>query len=425
ASPFRAGDAAEIHGLVRKPENNGKKVAIIEWLEKEERFKVEFPSGSTTKIKPENLKRVEAPLAPPVVREIEEEEAEKASPRREKAKKRRRSSSSRRSGKRARKERSQEQHGVPQVRPLDVRPPDVRPPDVRPPDVRPPDVRPDAAPRMKGVGKGGKGRNIQISKTLARVLRHTATSQGVKVQADGFCLVQDLLVLPDLRSLGCTVEDVKAAVQTNDKKRFEIKEDSQSQVWIRAVQGHSMKVVEDDSLLKKLAHSDPDLPTVCVHGTYRRFLESIQRNGLIAGGGISNRNHVHFAPYEPHDGRVISGMRYNCEVAVYVDLPAALKEGVPFFRSANEVILSPGINGTVPAKFLLKEAAHKLREKLKKEMSAGWNIINDFEQQRGEEMRKQVDTWSVNLESEKEAAVARRAEDGKRWVEKFAEVQRK
>ncbi|CAJ1368678.1 unnamed protein product [Effrenium voratum] len=73
----------------------------------------------------------------------------------------------------------------------------------------------------------------------------------------------------------------------------------------------------------------------------------------------------------------------------------------------------------------MKEAAHKLREKLKKEMSAGWNIINDFEQQRGEEMRKQVDTWSVNLESEKEAAVARRAEDGKRWVEKFAEVQRK
>ena len=30
------------------------------------------------------------------------------------------------------------------------------------------------------------------------------------------------------------------------------------------------------------------------------------------------------------------------------------QEGVPFFRSANEVILSPGINGTVPAKFLLK-----------------------------------------------------------------------
>ena len=33
------------HGQVRKPENNGKKVAIIEWLEKEERFK-----AGTTKL---------------------------------------------------------------------------------------------------------------------------------------------------------------------------------------------------------------------------------------------------------------------------------------------------------------------------------------------------------------------------------------
>ena len=45
------------------------------------------------------------------------------------------------------------------------------------------------------------------------------------------------------------------------------------------------------------------------------------RNGLIAGGGISNRNHVHFAPYEPHDGRVISGMRrLSCdEIALFAD----------------------------------------------------------------------------------------------------------
>ena len=80
-----------------------------------------------------------------------------------------------------------------------------------------------------------------------------------------------------------------------------------------------------------------------MHGTYRRNLESIRRtsatsvacmlcwkveleeavgrkmcrcvsdflsrSGLIAGGGVSERNHIHFAPFEPHDGRVISGMR--------------------------------------------------------------------------------------------------------------------
>ena len=90
--------------------------------------------------------------------------------------------------------------------------------------------------------------------------------------------------------------------------------------------------MDDDSLLKRLMADDPALPKarpcmrasrpqVCVHGTYKRCKESIERcvngkcfgsafrQGLIAGGGVSQRNHVHFAPYEPRDGRVISGMR--------------------------------------------------------------------------------------------------------------------
>ena len=207
----------------------------------------------------------------------------------------------------------------------------------------------------KGGGKGGKGgnkgRNFQISKALARILRHTAQSMGIQIRPDGFCQLQDILALPDFSTIGATLEDVQVAVQSNDKKRFETKVEA-DKVLIRAVQGHSMKAVDDDSLLKRLIADDPNLPKVCVHGTYKRCLDSIQRNGLIAGGGVSGRNHVHFAPYEPRDGRVISGMRYNCEVAIYIDLPAAIREGVPFFQSANEVILSPGINGTVPAKYI-------------------------------------------------------------------------
>lgn len=207
-------------------------------------------------------------------------------------------------------------------------------------------------PKGKSGGKGkSKGRNFQISKALARVLRHTAQNLGIPIRGDGFCKLSDILALPEFVALGCTQDDIQAAVESNDKKRFEMKTE-ESKALVRAVQGHSMKTVDDDSLLKRLAADDPDLPKVCVHGTYKRCVESIQRNGLLAGGGVSDRNHVHFAPFEPHDGRVISGMRYNCEVAVYIDLPAALREGVPFFKSANEVILSPGINGAVPAKYI-------------------------------------------------------------------------
>ncbi|XP_022447369.2 tRNA 2'-phosphotransferase 1 isoform X3 [Delphinapterus leucas] len=53
---------------------------------------------------------------------------------------------------------------------------------------------------------------------------------------------------------------------------------------------------------------------------------------------------------------VYSGMRPNCEVAVFINGPLALADGIPFFRSANGVILTPGnADGVLPPKYF-KEA---------------------------------------------------------------------
>ena len=139
----------------------------------------------------------------------------------------------------------------------------------------------------------------------------------------------------------------------NDKERFELR-DEEGQVWIRAVQGHSLDAVQDECLLQPLASNDPDLPQVCVHGTYRGCLDSILDQDLISGGRCSRRKHIHFVPFEPGDGRIVSGMRRHCQIAVYIDLPAALREGVPFFRSLNGLIVSRGVRGVLPAKFILK-----------------------------------------------------------------------
>ena len=107
--------------------------------------------------------------------------------------------------------------------------------------------------------------------------------------------------------------------------------------------------MKDEALLKRLSADDADLPEVCVHGTYRRHVDSIRQKGLLPHGGRAGwRKRVHFSPCEPGSKQRISGMRGDCEVAVYVDLRAALRDGVPFFVSANEVILSPGVNGAVP-----------------------------------------------------------------------------
>ena len=44
----------------------------------------------------------------------------------------------------------------------------------------------------------------------------------------------------------------------------------------------------------------------------------------------------------PEDGNVKSGIRNTSKILIYVDLPRAIGAGIPFFRSENNVILSPG-----------------------------------------------------------------------------------
>merc|ERR1712032_1769849 len=89
------------------------------------------------------------------------------------------------------------------------------------------------------------------------------------------------------------------------------------------------------------------------HGTYERHLQSIIRDGLKAGGnlGQAHRKDVHFSVKRPGE-TVVSGMRQSCQVVVYLDLPRAARDGLRFYRSANDVILCAGINGIVPPTYI-------------------------------------------------------------------------
>lgn len=52
----------------------------------------------------------------------------------------------------------------------------------------------------------------------------------------------------------------------------------------------------------------------------------------------------------PGDDQVISGIRSSCKELIYVDIYRVVKDGVPFFRSANNVLLTPGVreSGMLP-----------------------------------------------------------------------------
>lgn len=142
---------------------------------------------------------------------------------------------------------------------------------------------------------------------------------------------------------GVSEADIKRIVGSNDKQRFFL-DMINRELMIRASQGHTISSVQDEQLLTRI-YSSP----LCVHGTYMRNWESIHKNGLKR----MNRNHIHFACEEIHSNQVISGMRLNVEIKIYIDFDLAIKDGIPFYMSKNNVILSPGVgeHGTISRQY--------------------------------------------------------------------------
>lgn len=192
---------------------------------------------------------------------------------------------------------------------------------------------------------------VRLSKTLSYALRHGAEELGLNMRPSGFVELNQLLALPLFRLF--TREQVDEVVRTNSKKRFTMTTDPTGQVaYIRANQGHSLQIVNDQELLTPM--EDPSEIDRCIHGTYLKFWPSILEQGLSR----MTRNHIHFTPLETETvaGEVVSGMRATCDLLLYVDFPTALADGIRFYRSSNGVVLSPGQGdtGAISALYFLR-----------------------------------------------------------------------
>ena len=84
--------------------------------------------------------------------------------------------------------------------------------------------------------------------------------------------------------------------------------------------------------------TDGSLVPVCIHGTTMNAWEKIRESGLNKMG----RTAIQMAVGLPGDPGVKSGIRGSVEVLIYVDVRRAMAAGIPFFRSMNNVICSPG-----------------------------------------------------------------------------------
>lgn len=166
------------------------------------------------------------------------------------------------------------------------------------------------------------------------------------------------------------MQDIIAVTADNEKQRFSMKPadpttttadpgaESDPGYWlIRANQGHSIPL-ESASLLTPLTLDT--VPAVVVHGTYFAFWERI-----VASGGLCRmgRNHVHCSTGLPADGEVLSGMRGDAELLVYVDVRRSLEDGsgMRWWVSENGVVLTEGMGeeGLVPVKYFKEVVGRK------------------------------------------------------------------
>lgn len=189
-----------------------------------------------------------------------------------------------------------------------------------------------------------------------------------------------------LSALDVTLEELENVVATNDKQRFTMKPNPNpdlprpmspkhmpsatspndpSRYLIRASQGHTLNVA-DEQLLKPLIATDVDCPAVVVHGTYPSVWPQIEHSGGLKPMG---RKHIHFARGEPpklpplnantqptriaDDAEVVSGMRRDASVLVWVDVKGSMQAGIRWWQSDNGVILTTGVDGLLPLKWIV------------------------------------------------------------------------
>jgi len=163
---------------------------------------------------------------------------------------------------------------------------------------------------------------IRKSKFLSLVLRHKPEAIGLPLDKQGWANVEELLAKVNAFGQEFSITLLSEIVDTSDKKRFIFSDDKRK---IRANQGHSISV---DLGLEAL-----EPPDILLHGTAKRFAESIRHNGLLPG----NRQHVHLSIDKETALQV--GGRHGVPVIFSVNALSMHQDGIEFYRSENGVWL--------------------------------------------------------------------------------------
>lgn len=167
----------------------------------------------------------------------------------------------------------------------------------------------------------------RLSKFLSLVLRHRPDEYGLRMDAQGWVDLEDLIdVLAAEDILGENAEEILAElVESSQRRRFEI-----SKGRMRALYGHSSRVHLD------LPPDEP--PPSLYHGTTLATARRIVHEGLKPAG----RAYVHLSATE-EEARAVGRRHEEDPVLITVDTAAALERGLEFHRATELIWLCPAL----------------------------------------------------------------------------------
>ncbi|WP_431273647.1 RNA 2'-phosphotransferase [Variovorax ureilyticus] len=164
---------------------------------------------------------------------------------------------------------------------------------------------------------------VRKSRRLAQVLRHSPARWGLTLDPQGWCHVADLTRGAEAHGEPVSLDELLEIVATNDKRRFVLSTDGGR---IRAAQGHSVPV--------ELRLLDIPPPSVLYHGTVRKHVAAILRDGLLP----MTRHAVHLSATK--ETALSVGGRRGPAVVLVVDSHSMHRDGRKFQLSENGVWLT-------------------------------------------------------------------------------------
>lgn len=165
---------------------------------------------------------------------------------------------------------------------------------------------------------------IKLGKEITYALRHASWEYELEMDDKGFVDIEQLLsAINEENKYSKIIDkfDIIKVMEVSNKKRLEIIGER-----IRAMYGHSFPM--------QIKYEEETPPAMLYHGTAKRFLNSIKKEGLKP----MSRQYVHLSE-DIETAKMVGKRRDSDPVILYIDTVEAIKAGVKFYKANDKVWL--------------------------------------------------------------------------------------